>query len=341
MLIKSGKGKGFSGVVKYVFEGKLENRGIDEKQAEIVGHSDNLLVPYDGHDKEGIKACYQDFKEQASRGNCIEPVGHHKVNFNDVDRALLNDEKIAEVIRDYIQERGLENTQWLAVRHHDTEHEHVHVVFNRVDNNGKVLETDRFKENTVLSVDLSEKHGLTADMVSRSRVKEWEDLNPNFRNDLNAHRRLNEKRVKAYDGKTIAQRMNFENPILQGTRNMAHLKGKCRQGKLSFEESGDKIVIGGKDLKKQDVEQTLSYNNVYYQQNKQSASLDEKETIAARKREEEIRAERERKRETQYKMKERINTENIQSKTRSLEKEQQAQKEQKNIPKQRQHNMGL
>lgn len=325
MLIKSGKGKGFAGVVKYVFEGKLNGRGVDEKRAEVIGHSDNLIVAYDGHDKEGIKACYQDFVAQASRGNCIEPVGHHKLNFNDADRDILTDEKISEVIHDYIQERGLSNTQWLAVRHFDTEHEHVHLVFNRVDNNGKVLETDRFKENTTLSVDLSEKHGLTADLVSRSRVKEWEDLNPNFRNDLNAHRRLDEKRAKAYEGKTIAQKMNFENPILQETRNMAHLKGKCRQAKLSFEDLGNVIKIADKELKKQDVEQTLTYNNVLYQQNKQSTVLSEKESLEAKKREEKIREER--KKETQYHLKQRLNTEKIQSKEKRENKENAAIKE--------------
>lgn len=34
---------------------------------------------------------------------------------------------------------GIRNTQYIIVRHPDTDHEHLHIVYNRIDNNHKLI----------------------------------------------------------------------------------------------------------------------------------------------------------------------------------------------------------
>ncbi len=53
------------------------------------------------------------------------------------------------------------DTQYIIVRHQDREHPHVHIVFNRIDNNGKTI-SDRndMYRNELVCKKLKAKHGL-------------------------------------------------------------------------------------------------------------------------------------------------------------------------------------
>ena len=56
---------------------------------------------------------------------------------------------------------GLDKTQWLVVRHYETDHPHCHIVFNMVGNNGKRMECgrNRYKNKRVCEA-LTRKYGL-------------------------------------------------------------------------------------------------------------------------------------------------------------------------------------
>lgn len=66
-------GSGFSGVIDYLYEGKLENRKADDKRAEVILHSDNLRVPRDWQDVAGRGRMKADFIEQAQSHRLIKP----------------------------------------------------------------------------------------------------------------------------------------------------------------------------------------------------------------------------------------------------------------------------
>ena len=53
------------------------------------------------------------------------------------------------------------DTQYIIVRHQDREHPHVHIVFNRIDNNGKTISdrNDMYRNEQVCKK-LKAKHGL-------------------------------------------------------------------------------------------------------------------------------------------------------------------------------------
>jgi hypothetical protein len=53
------------------------------------------------------------------------------------------------------------NTQYIIGRHHDREHPHIHIVFNRIDNSGKTVSdrNDRYRSEKICK-ELTEKYGL-------------------------------------------------------------------------------------------------------------------------------------------------------------------------------------
>lgn len=67
------------------------------------------------------------------------PVYHISLNFAHEDTPRLTDVLMAEIAREYMRRMGIVNTQYIVCRHTDREHRHLHIVANRVDNNGNTI----------------------------------------------------------------------------------------------------------------------------------------------------------------------------------------------------------
>ncbi len=84
---------------------------------------------------------------------------------------------MGQIARDYMKQMGIENTQYIIARHFDKEHPHIHLVYNRVDNNGKTItdSNDRFRSEKICK-ELTEKYGLYfatgKENVKEHRLKE-------------------------------------------------------------------------------------------------------------------------------------------------------------------------
>ncbi|KAA6313177.1 hypothetical protein EZS27_036008, partial [termite gut metagenome] len=93
------------------------------------------------------------------------------------DTPKLTDRFMVELAKEYMKAMQIENTQYIIVRHHDREHPHCHIVFNRVDNEGKTISdrNDHFRNEKVTKA-LKEKYGLTfgvgKDKVNIHRLNE-------------------------------------------------------------------------------------------------------------------------------------------------------------------------
>ena len=104
------------------------------------------------------------------------PVYHISLNFAIEDKARLSDGLMSEIAREYMQRMGIVNTQYIVCRHTDTAHPHLHIVANRVDNNGNTI-SDR--NDILCSVricrELSEEYRLHIakgkDKVRRDRLR--------------------------------------------------------------------------------------------------------------------------------------------------------------------------
>ena len=67
------------------------------------------------------------------------PVYHISLDFAHEDTPKLTDDLMVKIAREYMRRMGIVNTQYIVSRHTDTEHQHLHIVANRVDNNGNTI----------------------------------------------------------------------------------------------------------------------------------------------------------------------------------------------------------
>ena len=90
-----------------------------------------------------------------------KPVGHIALSYSPVDAPKLTDGKMVQLAQEYMREMKITDTQYIIVRHQDREHPHVHIVFNRIDNNGKTISdrNDMYRNEQVCKK-LKAKHGL-------------------------------------------------------------------------------------------------------------------------------------------------------------------------------------
>lgn len=146
MIAKIVKGASFRGCVQYV-------TGKDE--AKILA-SDGVLLGSVGNIADSFE--YQ----RALNPRCSKPVGHIALSFKPEDKDKLTDGMMTEIAREYMELMGIRDTQFLLVRHHNTANPHCHLVYNRVDNNGKII-SDKFerKRSEKVVKQLKDKYGLT------------------------------------------------------------------------------------------------------------------------------------------------------------------------------------
>ena len=174
-------GSGFGGCVDYVTRRKLEeklqkeqSRGLkaDEKKYEsnrgedIIDHlsKDWKLISSSGDIRiyEGRKAMADDIARPSRQRKPVkDPVGHISLDFHPKDAPRMTDELMTEVAQDYMRQMGLTNTPNIVARHFDKAHPHCHIVFSRVDYEGKILtQTTNFKKNERVCKALNLKHRL-------------------------------------------------------------------------------------------------------------------------------------------------------------------------------------
>ena len=123
MIGKIKKGSGFKGCVNYV---------LGKEQAVLL-HADGVLT-------ESRSDIIRSFCMQTGMNPDLKkPVGHIALSYSAVDAPKLTDEKMIQLAQEYMREMKITDTQYIIVLHQDREHPHVHIVFNRIDNNGKTI----------------------------------------------------------------------------------------------------------------------------------------------------------------------------------------------------------
>ena len=146
MIDKLKKGSSFAGCIRYV-------AGKDE--ARIIA-SDGVLL---GTNAE----ITQSFELQRQLNPRIKkPVGHIALSFKPEDKPRLTDEFMTKIALEYMQMMCITDTQFIIVRHHNTDNPHCHIVYNRINNKGKLI-SDRndYRHNEQVTKALKSKYGLT------------------------------------------------------------------------------------------------------------------------------------------------------------------------------------
>ena len=145
MIGKIKKGSGFKGCVNYV---------LGKEQAALL-HAEGVLA-------ESKQDIIRSFCMQTEMNPGLKkPVGHIALSYSVVDAPKLTDEKMVQLAQEYMREMKITDTQYIIVRHQDREHPHVHIVFNRIDNNGKTIsDSNDMYRNEQVCKKLKEKHEL-------------------------------------------------------------------------------------------------------------------------------------------------------------------------------------
>ena len=91
-----------------------------------------------------------------------KPVGHIALSFKPEDKPRLTDEFMTKIALEYMQMMCITDTQFIIVRHHNTDNPHCHIVYNRINNEGKLI-SDRndYRRNEQVTKALKSKYGLT------------------------------------------------------------------------------------------------------------------------------------------------------------------------------------
>lgn len=153
-------GKSFGGCIQY---------NVLKKEATIL-------------DGEGIRIdqithTISDFNMQRKMNPGLgQAVGHIALSWSPNDKDKLSDEKMVSIAKEYLQKMKIRDTQVLMVRHKDKEHPHVHIVYNRVNNEGKTIpDAFQHRQNIKVCKELTLKYGMYIsqgkEQVNRQQLK--------------------------------------------------------------------------------------------------------------------------------------------------------------------------
>lgn len=154
----------FSGCVEYVLALKEEN-----KEARLL-YSEGLLTDTPKDIVDGFE-CQRHLNSRVQHW-----CGHISLSYSPEDSARLSDEVMVKLALEYMKKMGIKNTQFIIARHLDKEHPHCHIVYNRVDNDGRcVNDSFEYYRSNAICKELKKKYGLTfgenKDKVKVDRLK--------------------------------------------------------------------------------------------------------------------------------------------------------------------------
>ena len=129
----------------------------------VTGKEDARILTSDGVLLTTIQDIIDSFEFQRQMNPRIsKPVGHIALSFLPEDKDKLTNETMTKIAREYMELMGIRDTQFLLVRHFDNGNPHCHLIYNRINNEGKTI-TDQndFRRNEQITKRLKRKYGLT------------------------------------------------------------------------------------------------------------------------------------------------------------------------------------
>lgn len=145
-------GTGARGVLNYITG--------EEKQAEYIGGT------MAGETARELAAEFKSTRQM--KPDAVHPVKHYSLSLPPGER--LSSEKWQEIANGYMKGMGYEKAQWVAFRHSDKDHDHIHMVASRIRLDGSLVHEgrDRYKSQDVLR-EIEREHGLTIQPSSKDR----------------------------------------------------------------------------------------------------------------------------------------------------------------------------
>lgn len=250
-ILKSGS---FASKVDYVTREKHDHKIYTPDTWRILG-SNGIM----GEKRNQIIAS---FELQAMKNPRISnPAGHITLSFAAEDRRKLSDAKMLQIAESYIKSMGLDKTQWIVVRHYETDKPHCHIVFNMVGDNGKRMESgrNRYRNKRVCEA-LTKRFRLA---LPKNETPDLDKLHGIERAKAEIRIAATEALKMSHDWNTFARELAIKN---------IRLIPKYRRG--TTEMQGVSFQLGDYKLKGSDVGEAFKYSNLerhFSQSNRQIA----------------------------------------------------------------------
>ncbi|AMR32534.1 mobilization protein [Mucilaginibacter sp. PAMC 26640] len=248
-------GKSFGGCIEY---------NVLKKEAAIL-YADGVRIDKTAH-------IIADFNMQRKMNPGLgQAVGHISLSWSPEDKDKLNDEKMVSIAKEYLQRMKILDTQLLIVKHKDRAHPHIHIVYNRVNNEGKTI-PDSFQhlKNIKISKELTLKHGMHIgqgkEKVNRQQLKGIDKLKYELFDT-----------IKAVSQKVTSMAELKQELLKQGIG----MQFKYKSG--TSEKQGISFSKGDYKFKGSEIDRSLSYGRLskqIEQQAQQKQAEDQRPTLA-------------------------------------------------------------
>jgi len=237
MIGKIVKGKNFKGCISYVL--RKENAKVLDSEGVLLTDENSIINSF--------------YMQSLMNPNLAKSVGHIPLAYSKDDAEKLTDVFMVKLAKEYMQAMGIVNTQYIIVRHSDREHPHCHIVFNRVNNEGKTISdrNDHFRNEKVTKA-LKEKYGLTFG-IGKEKVKTHRLKEPD-KTKYEIHKAIQIALKSAKNWNQFRETLNKS-----GTEIKFKYKGQTN------EVQGISFAKGDYSLKGSEIDRQFSYNKIDFQ----------------------------------------------------------------------------
>jgi hypothetical protein len=234
MIGKQISGRSFGGCIRYLLNRDhayiLDAEGLRSYDTQMIIHDLNM--------------------QRKMNPNLGKAVGHLILSWSKEDMDKLNTINVVEHAREYMQKMKITDTQYIVVLHADREHPHIHIVYNRVNNEGKTIsDSNNYKLNINVCKEMTLKYGYHFGEgkkdVNRDRLKGKEQI-----------------RYFLYDAITAAKKnaSNWESLAKSLLQKGIWIEFKYKSG--SKEIQGVSFSLGEYKMKGSAIDRTCSYKNL-------------------------------------------------------------------------------
>ena len=160
MIGKISHGNSFSDCLDYLTRVK-QDRHPPEKRVWNIIDSDGVRLNI-GEDGWRKMAASDVERPTLTRSKIKDPCGHISLGFSPNDSDRMTDDFMLKIAHEYMEKMGITDTPYIIVRHTDKEHPHCHIMFSRVNYNGKIIKpATNLYRNKAVCADITHRHNLT------------------------------------------------------------------------------------------------------------------------------------------------------------------------------------
>lgn len=259
MVGKIKEGKSFGGCVAY---------NLDRDKATLL-YAEGVRVL-------NSSTVTQDFNMQRKMNPKLKnAVGHVIISWSPNDKDKLNSEIMLKDAKEYLEKMYIRNTQLLIVEHADRSHPHLHIIYNRVNNEGKTISNNNLWRRNI--------------QVTQSITKEKGYYFASGKQDVNRGRLKGKDKVKLeiFDAVKSALKTTDSWESLRAQLKFKGVSLQYKFAKGSLGVQGVSFSKNGIVLKGSQVDRSLSYAKIDQvltsnaKQQEVSSALDERKEPAS------------------------------------------------------------